>query len=203
MDGKLILGFINYFMLTLIFSLGIVSVLLKNQRKKLTFLFLLFLCVVLISFLLFGGQFFIFSAIFLIIFSTLLILFVNNQEFFSIKTTLIHISNIESQKESKDNDNGGFYKKNFYKIVNYNLLDTINIIISVIIIIVFGYFYITYTNNFFKEIKLVESFNVISLLALIEDLSINYVPLIFLIILSICASFIWFLFMIENRRKRE
>jgi len=201
MDGKLILGFINYFMLTLIFSLGLVSVLLKNQRKKLTFLFLLFLCVVLISFLFFGGHFFIFSAIFLIIFFTLLILFVNNQEFYSIKTTLKHLPHIAPQKESKDK--GSFYKKNFDRIINYNLLDKINIIISVVIIIVFGYFYITYTNNFFKEIKLVESFNVISLSSLIEDLSVNYVPLIFLIILSICASFIWFLFMIENRRKRE
>jgi len=43
MDGKTMLGFLNYLTVGIVFILGIVSLLVADQKKKLTFLFLMFL----------------------------------------------------------------------------------------------------------------------------------------------------------------
>jgi len=183
MDGKLVLGLINYLMLSFIFFLGLLSVFLNNQRKKTGFLFLMFLCTGLLSFLFFAGIPFILPAVIMIIFCFLLQLFVGNQEFFGLRAQ--HDLGPEGKKG-----------KIFPDFI-------VNMIVSAVSCLYFGYLYISNTGKFYREIKYQPGFNTIQLPDLIEEIGSNYTPLIFILIIILICSVVWFILMIESRRKKN
>ncbi len=190
MDGKQILGFVNYLMLALVFLFSLFSLIFKNQRRKITFLFLVFICLLLISFLFFSGNVFILSAIIIIIFSVLIVLIVNNQEYFAIKT----ISNVEGKDKVNNKD------KVKDKLETSIIL---SLVFSIIAALFFSFLFINLTRNFYKELKFVETFNTVNIESIINDISTGFSGLIFLIIITLIGCFFWFIYMIENRKENQ
>jgi len=184
MDGKQILGFLNYLMASLIFIMGLVSVLLFDQRKKLTYLFLMFLCTGLLSFLFFAGLAFVFPAIVIVGFCIILFLFIQNQEFFGtgkIKEKELRIDNHPLSKISL----------------------IINTALSILVVLPAGFLFYTYNNDFYKNMDLVANFNTINLQEIINGISSNYIPLIIVFLAALAMSVVWFISMIEDRSKRN
>jgi len=183
MDGKQILGFLNYLTVGIVFILGLVSLLLSDQKKKLTFLFLMFLAAGLMSFLFFAGLAFILPSISIIGFCIILYLFTQNQEFFS-----------SGKPGIKNTEGNRFLKKN--SII-------IGLSVSVLIIGAFGYLFFIYNNNFFRNISIVASFNTATLTGIIKNISENYIPLIFIFVIVLFMSVIWFVAILKRESKKN
>ncbi len=83
MNGKLLLGIINYFFMATIFLFALLSLVLRDQRKKLVFLFLMFLSFSILSFLFFTGATFIIVGILIICFLIPLYLNSFNEQFYN------------------------------------------------------------------------------------------------------------------------
>ncbi|MBM3705281.1 MAG: hypothetical protein FJW66_02025 [Actinobacteria bacterium] len=185
MDGKQILGFLNYFILGLIFVSGLVSLTVIDQKRKLTFLFLMLLSAGLASFLFFAGTAFIIPAAVLLLFCLILFLLVNSQQYYSL---------------GRDMDSDDFLKKQGAK-PEPDIIS--NLAVSILFCMLVGYVFFRYSQGFYENIRLVENFNTLQMAALIEDISSNYAPLILVIICCLVASSLWFISILDSRRKKN
>lgn len=212
MDGKQILGFINYLMLSFVFLLGLFAYILKSQRKKITFLFLVFLCTGLLSFLFFAGISFIFPAIIIVTFCFLVLLFVNNQEFYSIRAVdrtfspgFENIPDFDDNISVSEKDGASLpakhYQKKITKIIKPGVI--IYLVLSILFTLFLGYLFISCTEPFYKDIKLVENFNTALISAVIEEISLNYASLILIIVISLTTFLFWCLFMFGKKGKKD
>ena len=159
---KIILGFLNYLTVGIVFILGIVSLLIPDQKKKLTFLFLMFLATGLVSFLFFAGLTFVMPSISIVGFCIILNLFVQNQEFFS--------SGNSGSSSFSGSDNP--IKKSVI---------IIKLFVSILFTGGLGFLFFFYNDDFFKNISIVTGFNTATLLGVIENINENYIPLIFIL----------------------
>ena len=137
------------------------------------------------SFLFFAGLSFILSGIVLVVFCLLLYLFIYNQEFYSTGKSR------EVQESFKN------------KGLGLKPVRIVNLILSILIPVVFGFIFYVYNDGFYKDVKLVESFNTANLQDVIKDISSNYIPLIIVIISALTVSALWFISILENRRKKN
>ncbi len=184
MDGKIILGFLNYLTEGIVFILGLLSLLVFGQKKKLTFLFLMFLAAGLMSFLFFAGFAFVLPSISIMGFCIILNLFIQNQEFFS------------SENSRPDSYNGYESKPKKNVIILY-------IVVSVLFTAGLGFLFFVYNDDFFKNISIVASFNTATLFGIIQNISENYAPLIFIFIIMLFMSIIWFIAIIKKESKKN
>ena len=181
MDGRLLLGFINYFILALILVFGILSLLVRNQRKKLTYLFLMFLCSGILSYLFFAGVAFIIPGVVLIFFCILLFLFVFNQEFFGFGEKPV-LKEFESARK---------------RLFNTGLIA--NLVISLLFCLGLGYLLFLTTGGYYQGIEYVTEFKTANLTDIINDIGSNYIPAIFIIAGMLLISIIWFIGILKNR----
>jgi hypothetical protein len=181
MDGRLLLGFINYFILALILVFGILALIVRSQRKKLTYLFLLFLCSGILSYLFFAGMAFIIPGIVLLFFCILLFLFVFNQEFFGFGKKL------DAEKIEMESERG------------FTARLIVNLIISISFCLGIGYLLFIYTRGYYQGIEYVEEFRTAGIADIINDIGSNYIPLIFLVAGMLVMSIIWFIGILKNR----
>jgi hypothetical protein len=184
MDGKLILGFLNYLTVGIVFILGLVSLLIPDQKKKLTFLFLMFISAGLMSFLFFAGLAFILPSISIVAFCIILNLFIQNQEFFS--------SGNPGQNGPKGF--GGRLKKNVI---------ILNLLVPVLLMGGLGFLFFVYNDDFFKNISTVTVFNTAALFGIIKDISENYMLLIFIFVIVLFMSVIWFIAILNKESKKN
>ena len=183
MDGKLVLGFLNYMLLSLMLIFALLALTLRNQRKKITFLFLFFLCSGIISYLFFTGVEFILPIIILLFFCILLSLFVYNQEFFGFGRP-------ESGKPMKS-----VLSKSFTPMM------IINTIFALILCAGLVYLLYVYTGNHYVDIEYVEDFRVSGFSEINNEIGSNYIPLIILIVTAIFSSAVWFIGMLSRSDK--
>jgi hypothetical protein len=184
MDGKIILGFLNYLTVGIVFILGLVSLLIAGQKKKLTFLFLMFLATGLMSFLFFAGLAFVLPSISIVGFCIILNLFIQNQEFFS-------------SGNSMQNSSNGYESKLKKNVIMLNLF------VSVLFTAGLGFLFFVYNDDFFKNISTVTSFNTATLFGVIQNISENYIPLIFIFIIVLFMSVIWFVAILKKESKKN
>jgi len=191
MDGKLILGFLNYSFLGLIFVFGLISLLVRDQRKKLTFLFLALLSAGVLSYLFFAGIALILPGIILIFFYLLLYMFIASQEFYGFGKP-----SILSDKLTRQGMPG---RKGFR--IKLSLI--INFLLSLIISVVAGVIFFIYNKDYLKGLQLVESFKAASTGDIINNIGANYIPAILVISAALFSSVFWFIGILENRRTKN
>ncbi len=181
MDGRLLLGFINYFILALILVFGILALLVRNQRKKLTYLFLMFLCSGLLSYLFFAGVAFIIPGVVILFFCTLLFLFVFNQEFFGFWGKPV-LKEIEPAAK---------------RLINTGLIA--NLVISIFFCLGLGYLLFLTTGGYYQGIEYVAEFKTAGVADIINDIGSSYIPVVFIIAGMLLISIIWFIGILKNR----
>lgn len=184
MDGKIILGFLNYLTMGIVFILGIVSLLIPGQKKKLTFLFLMFLAAGLMSFLFFAGLAFVLPSISIVGFCIILSLFILNQEFFS-------------SGKSGSNSLAGYENPIKKSVIILNLF------VSVLFTAGLGVLFFVYNDDFFKNTSTVTVFNTATLFGVIKNISENYMPLIFIFTIVLFMSVIWFIAILRKESKKN
>ncbi len=193
MDGKLILGFLNYLFLGLILVFGIISLLVGDQRKKLTFLFLSLLSAGVLSYLFFAGTALILPGIIMIFFYLLLYMFIASQEFFGFGKPFI-----SSDRHPGPGAKGGKAGKGFR--IKPGL--AVNFLLSLAVCVVAGVMFFIYNKEFLKEIQLVESFKSATTADIINNIGSNYIPAILVISVALFSSVFWFVSILENRRAK-
>jgi hypothetical protein len=191
MDGKLILGFLNYLFFTLIFIFGLISLLARDQRRKLTFLFLTLLSSGILSYLFFAGIAFIMPGIILIFFCLLLYMFIASQEFYGFGKP-----SAPAEKRPKQ---GWLRMKSF----GLKLPTVINFLLSLIVSAGAGVIFFIYTRSFFKDLLLVKSFKVAAMEDIINNIGSGYIPVILVISIALFSSVFWFVSILENRRAKN
>ena len=154
MDARLILGYIYYFILIVIFILGIISVAAEDQRKKMTFLLFLFINAGIFSYLFFSGVAFVIPGIVLLFFSLILNIFVNSQELF----------NLGKSPESAANAIKAGFKRYRRGIIIHSAL-------SVFFCLGVAYILFIYTDSTFEQLSMVETFNTASFKEIINSLN--------------------------------
>ena len=194
MDGKLILGFLNYLFLGLIFVFGLVSLLVRDQRKKLTFLFLALLSTGVLSYLFFAGIAFILPGIILIFFYLLLYMFIASQEFYGFgKPSVLSGKNLRQGKQAAQESKGFRIKPSL----------VINFLLSLAVSAGAGVIFFIYNKDFLKGLQLVESFKSAVTGDIINNIGANYIPAILVISLALFSSVFWFISILENRRTKN
>jgi hypothetical protein len=191
MDGKLILGFLNYLFFTIIFIFGIISLLVRDQRRKLTFLFLAFLSSGVLSYLFFAGIAFILPGIILIFFCLLLYMFIASQEFYGFGKPSVPVERHLKQ--------GGPGLKGF----GLKPPLVINFLLSLAVSVGAGAIFFIYTRSFFKDLLLVKSFKVAAMEDIINNIGANYIPAVLLISIALFSSVFWFIGILGNRRAKK
>ncbi|MBM3700122.1 MAG: hypothetical protein FJW68_04285 [Actinobacteria bacterium] len=184
MDGKLILGFLNYLTVGIVFLLGLISLLITGQKKKLTFLFLMFISAGMMSFLFFAGFAFIMPSISIVGFCIILNLFIQNQEFFG-------------------SGNSGSKNPGGYGIKLRKNVIILKFLAAVLITAGLGFLFFAYNDEFFKNISTVTAFNTAPLFGIINDISENYMPLIFIFIIVLFMSVVWFIAILNKESKKN
>jgi NADH:ubiquinone oxidoreductase subunit 6 (subunit J) len=174
-------GFFNYFILALILVFGLLAVLVRNQSKKLTYLFLMFLCTGILSYLLFAGVAFMIPGAVLLLFNALLFLFVFNQEFFGFGVRPV-LTEIESARK---------------RVINTRLIA--NLVISIVFCLGLVYLLFLTTGDYYQGIEYVEDFKTAGVMDIIDDIGSNYIPVIFIIAGMLLISIIWFIGILKNR----
>jgi hypothetical protein len=185
MNGKFVLGIINYFILSLTLIFGIISVILVDQRKKLTFLFLMYLFAGITSFLFFAGPTFAIVGIVILFFFLLLFSFIFHQEFFGFGKTYLYEK----------------IHKRYFAAIQPNIIA--NMILSILSCLFIGYLFYSYTQSFYKQLTMVKTFSTPSLAGILNDIGSNYVPIILIIVCMLASSFIWFIGILPNRRGKN
>jgi hypothetical protein len=191
MDGKLILGFLNYSFLGLIFIFGLIALFVGDQRKKLTFFSLALLSSGVLSYLFFAGISLILPGIILIFFYLLLFMFIASQEFYGFGKPSVSAGQ-HMQQGRKGLQSLG---------IKPSL--AINFLLSLIISAGAAAIFFIYTKNFFKDLPLVKSFKVAATLDVINNIGANYIPVIFVISLALFSSVFWFISILEKRRAKN
>jgi hypothetical protein len=191
MDGKFILGFLNYLFFTLIFVFGLISLLVRDQRKKLTFLFLALFSSGVLSYLFFAGIAFMLPGIILIFFCLLLYMFIASQEFYGFGKP-----SVPAEKHPKQGRPGpkGFGLK---------LPVVINFLLSLAVTAGVGIIFFIYTKSFFKDLLLVKSFKVAAMEDIINNIGANYIPAVLVLSIALFSSVFWFISMLGNRRAKN
>jgi hypothetical protein len=226
MDGKLILGFLNYLFLGLIFVFGLISLLVRDQRKKLTFLFLALLSAGVLSYLFFAGIALILPGIILIFFYLLLYMFIASQEFFGFGRPSIspdkHLRQDmnEAQDANEEQDMKGAHdaKRGVHgskgahdakktaqgrKGFSIKLSVVINFILSLAVCAGAGAIFFIYNKDFLSGLQLVESFKSAPTTDIINSIGSNYIPAILVICASLFSSVFWFISILENSRTKN
>jgi hypothetical protein len=191
MDGKLILGFLNYLFFTLIFIFGLISLLVRDQRRKLTFLFLTLLSSGVLSYLFFAGIAFVMPGIILIFFCLLLYMFIASQEFYGFG---------KSAAPAEKRLQKGWLGMNGFGL---KLPLVINFLMSLIVSAGTGVIFFIYTRSFFKDLLLVKSFKVAAMEDIINNIGSGYIPVILVISMALFSSVFWFISILENRRAKN
>jgi hypothetical protein len=191
MDGKLILGFLNYLFFTLIFIFGLISLLVRDQRRKLTFLFMALLSSGVLSYLFFAGIAFILPGIILIFFCLLLYMFIASQEFYGFGKPAAPV-----EQHTQQNRPGpkGFGLK---------LPVVINFLLSLAVTAGAGIIFFIYTKSFFKDLLLVKSFKVAAMEEIINNIGANYIPAVLVLSIALFSSVFWFISILGNRRAKN
>jgi hypothetical protein len=182
MNGKLTLEIINYSVLVLIFSFGLISLVLTNQMKKLIFLFLTFLAFGILCFLFLTGETFILIAIIVIFFNILLFLYVQDIEHFSKRGNYI------SELELPVGKLG--WKKDWKRITNLTL--------SILSCVGIGYIFFKYSLNFFKSYKQTGNYTTSRIAEIVANIGSNYWPTLILISSILIVSVLWFISILKN-----
>lgn len=191
MDGKLILGFLNYLFFTLIFIFGLISLLARDQMRKLTFLFLALLSSGILSYLFFAGIAFILPGIILIFFCLLLYMFIASQEFYGFGKPFVPAE--KHPQQGRPSTKGFGLKPPL----------VINFLLSLTVIAGAGVIFFIYTKSFFKDLLLVKSFKVAAMKDIINNIGSGYIPAILVISIALFSSVFWFISILENRRAKN
>jgi hypothetical protein len=191
MDGKLILGFLNYLFFTLIFIFGLISLIVRDQRRKLTFLFLALLSSGILSYLFFAGIAFILPGIILIFFCLLLYMFIASQEFYGFGKP--------SVLADKNPQQGRTAPKGF----GLKLPVVISFLLSLAVTVGAGTIFFIYTKSFFKDLLLVKSFKVAAMEDIINNMGASYIPAILVLSIALFSSVFWFISILSNRRAKN
>jgi hypothetical protein len=190
MDGKIILGFLNYLFFSLIFIFGLISLLVRDQRRKLTFLFLALLSSAVLSYLFFAGIAFILPGIILIFFCLLLYMFIAGQEFYGFGRP-----SVSAEKHPRVRLSAKFFGLKPPLVINF--------LLSLIVSAGAGVIFFIYTKSFFKDLLLVKSFKVAAMEDIINNIGSGYVPVILVISIALFSSVFWFISILENRRAKN
>jgi hypothetical protein len=191
MDGKLILGFLNYLFFTLIFIFGLISLIVREQRRKLTFLFLALLSSGVLSYLFFAGIAFILPGIILIFFCLLLYMLIASQEFYGFGRPIVPAEKLLHQ--------GRLGLKGF----GLKLPVVINFLLSLALTAGAGIVFFIYTNSFFKDLLLVKSFKVAAMEDIINNIGANYIPAVLVLSIALFSSVFWFISILGSRRAKN
>ena len=184
MNGKLLLEIINYFFMATIFLFALLSLVLRDQRKKLVFLFLMFLSFSILSFLLFTGAAFIIAGILIICFFIPLYLNSFSEQFYNKAVN-------ENIKLKPDSDE---YKKiNNKKIKRY-----INLALSIIFCGGAGYLFYHYTLKYISNYKQVAGIAIISFTSVVSEIGSNYSAVIMILVLVLVITMLWFISILER-----
>lgn len=179
MNGKLLLEIINYFFMVTIFLFALLSLVLKDQRRKLVFLFLMFLSFSILSFLFFTGVTFIIVGILIICFLIPLYLNSFSEQFYNKGI----YENIKLKPGSDE------YKK----IKRY-----INLALSVIFCGGAGYLFYHYTLKYISNYKQVTSIAIISFTSVVSEIGNNYSAVIMILVLILVITILWFISILER-----
>jgi|WetSurMetagenome_2_1015567.scaffolds.fasta_scaffold313206_2 hypothetical protein len=191
MDGKLILGFLNYLFFALIFIFGFISLLVREQKRKLTFLFLALLSSGVLSYLFFAGIAFILPGIILIFFCLLLYMLIASQEFYAFGKPIITVE----KQQQKD--------RLSLKGLRLKLPVVISFLLSLAVTIGAGIIFFIYTNSFFKDLLLVKSFKVAAMEDIINNIGANYIPAVLVLSIALFSSVFWFISILGSRRAKN
>jgi hypothetical protein len=191
MDGKLILGFLNYLFFTLIFIFGLISLLVRDQRRKLTFLFLALLSSGVLSYLFFAAIAFILPGIILIFFCLLLYMLIASQEFYGFGKPFVL-----AEKNSQQGRPGtkGFGLKPAL---------VINFVLSLVVSVSAGVVFFIYSKDFLMGLPGVRSLKVAAMKDVINNIGANYIPAVLIISIALFSSVFWFISILENRRAKN
>jgi hypothetical protein len=179
MNGKLLLGIINYFIMATIFLFALLSLVLRDQRKKLVFLFLMFLSFSILSFLFFTGATFIIVGILIICFLIPLYLNSFNEQFY----------------------NKGIYENIKLKLgsdENKKVKRCINLALSIIFCSGVGYLFYHYTLKYISNYKQVASIAIISFTSVVSEIGNNYSAVIMILVLILVITILWFISILER-----
>lgn len=187
MNGKLTLEIINYSVLAMIFLFGLISLVLKNQMKKLIFLFLIFLTFGILCFLFLTGATIMLIAIIVLLFNILLFLYIQDIEHFSKRRDYADESVLPAGKTGR--------KKNWRRITN--------LIFSILFCMGIGYIFYIYSLNFFKSYKQTGSYTTSRITEIVANISSYYWPTLLLIALILVVSVIWFASMFKNNENND
>ena len=179
MNGKLLLEIINYFFITTIFLFALLSFVLRDQRKKLVFLFLMFLSFSILSFLFFTGATFFIIGILIIIFLIPLYLNSFNEQFYNKGI----YENIKLKPDPDENK----------KIKRY-----INLVVSIIFCSGAGYLFYHYTLKSISNYKQVASIAIISFTSVVSEIGNNYSAVIMILVLTLVITILWFISILER-----
>ena len=191
MDGKLILGFLNYLFFTIIFIFGLISLLVRDQRRKLSFLFLALLSSGVLYYLFFAGIAFILPGIILIFFCLLLYMFIASQEFYGFGKSFV--------PAEKHLQQGRPIMKSF----GLKPPIIINFLVSLAVTSGAGVIFFIYTKSFFKDLLLVKSFKVAVMGDIINNIGANYIPAVLVLSIALFSSVFWFISILANRRAKN
>ena len=191
MDGKLILGFLNYLFFTLIFIFGLVSLLVRDQRRKLTFLFLALLSSGVLSYLFFAAIAFILPGIILIFFCLLLYMLIASQEFYGFgKPSVLPEKNPQQGKPAMK----GFELKPAL---------VINFLLSLAVSVGAGVIFFIYSKDFLMGLPGVRSLKVSAMEDIINNIGANYIPAVLVVSIALFSSVFWFVSILGNRRAKN
>jgi hypothetical protein len=184
MDGKLILGFLNYLMLGLIFIFGLISLIVKDQKKKLSFLFFMLFCCGILSYFFFAKISFILPSIILLFFCLSVFIMVAGQEYFGFGKPLFKLGSHQLKKQRHEGIRPGVI---------------INLLISVFLCAGAGILFYYFNRDFYQGLVLVETFVTADMAQIVSNMGINYLPVILLMLCGVSAAFFWFLSILDKR----
>jgi hypothetical protein len=191
MDGKLILGFLNYLFFTLIIVFGLISLLVRDQRRKLTFFFLALLSSGVLSYLFFAGIAFILPGIILVFFCLLLYMFIASQEFYGFgKPSVLPVKHPQQGRPG-------------FKGFGLKMPVVISFLLSLAVTAGAGTIFFIYTKSFFKGLLLVKSFKVAATEDIINNIGANYIPAVLVLSIALFSSVFWFISILGNRRAKN
>jgi hypothetical protein len=184
MDGKLVLGFLNYLMLGLIFIFGLISLVVKDQKKKLSFLFFMLFSSGILSYLFFAKISFILPAIILLFFYLAVFLMVGGQEYFGFGKPVIKAGRQILKKQEPE---------------KIKLRVIVNLLISLFLCIGAGVLFYYFNRDFYQGLILVETFKTADMSQIVSNMGINYIPVILLLICGISSAFFYFISILDKR----
>ena len=157
--------FFQYFTASLVVVFVFLSLLLKDNKKRLVFLFLAFLFFGTLSLLLFGGTTIILAGMVIIFFYAVLYLYAMQ---------------------------GEFYGKKYTPPKGISGIRVVNLILAVIFCSGIGILFYIYTSGYFEKYVPLESISIINFTSVINELLTNYAAAFLILISILCSMVIWF-----------